>query len=689
MTYPDDNSHYYNKVAVFDSHSVNTILNDETQISFGPIEFSFFDKLSQYYDLIKKKYYADKKEVENKNEIFHDRFKATFSSKSDIGKVVNELNKNKNIDDIINVSRITEEDNNKNDAAIKRKGEIISLDIEKKSLEYQEHINNIKKLLKTTKLISNYISTDKINELNQEIETYHSLDKITKSEGISQFTDYDIYNLGSDEWVKFISAAKDYFESIEAENIDTCLFCGQNTSKVEVIDKYWIYLQSDSKSKMNEISKKISEKEDNYKMISSIFEQHSIVINYISNTNQHLHKVLNDYIAIIKNECMKIIKKIDNLNSETQILIPKFDLKLLNNEIKFYEEKINALNHDEFENEIKKLNIQILNHNDKLKVPSMLDSINIYINNIIWLDIKPIFSTSFITNFQNRLFSKYVNNNYIETFIKECENLGMDLEVNINSRGKKGATLNKLVINNVQAGHVLSEGEQKAVALANFITETELLNDNFCLIFDDPVSSLDLEWREKISKRLVEVAKTKQVVIFSHDLPFIKQIEEYTSKEKVQCTNQVISRYGLHSGIISHENTPWISSTVKERTSMLNREKQELSSLYNKMTNSKEENEYKMRADNWFEKLREAWERSIEEVVFNGAILRFGRSVQTQKLRKVNFTTEDYEKIESGMGNVTKWVHDNSINLGEIIAKPDDMDESLEHFTSFVKEYRK
>ena len=57
------------------------------------------------------------------------------------------------------------------------------------------------------------------------------------------------------------------------------------------------------------------------------------------------------------------------------------------------------------------------------------------------------------------------------------------------------------------------------------------------IILDDPVTSLDLEWRDTIAKILAKEAKNRQVIVFTHDLPFLylllKSAEENVLKKEV------------------------------------------------------------------------------------------------------------------------------------------------------------
>ena len=72
---------------------------------------------------------------------------------------------------------------------------------------------------------------------------------------------------------------------------------------------------------------------------------------------------------------------------------------------------------------------------------------------------------------------------------------------------------------------VLSEGEKRAVALADFLTEVALDTGSGGIVLDDPVTSLDLEWSAVIASLLVNEAKKRQVVVFTHNLPFVHYLK--------------------------------------------------------------------------------------------------------------------------------------------------------------------
>ena len=70
---------------------------------------------------------------------------------------------------------------------------------------------------------------------------------------------------------------------------------------------------------------------------------------------------------------------------------------------------------------------------------------------------------------------------------------------------------------------VLSEGEQKAVSLAMFLTEAELSRANVPLVFDDPVNSLDNRVIEQFAHMLMEL--NQQVIVFTHNRLFLDALQ--------------------------------------------------------------------------------------------------------------------------------------------------------------------
>jgi wobble nucleotide-excising tRNase len=72
-------------------------------------------------------------------------------------------------------------------------------------------------------------------------------------------------------------------------------------------------------------------------------------------------------------------------------------------------------------------------------------------------------------------------------------------------------------------------------------------------VFDDPISSLDHKWRDKVAKRLVEEARVRQIIVFTHDLIFLNDIEEAAELSGIPCETRHIRQTPTMAGIVNND----------------------------------------------------------------------------------------------------------------------------------------
>ncbi len=72
------------------------------------------------------------------------------------------------------------------------------------------------------------------------------------------------------------------------------------------------------------------------------------------------------------------------------------------------------------------------------------------------------------------------------------------------------------------------------MCLALFITELRYQKTP-CVVFDDPVNSLDHEISEKFAARMIELSKTgMQVIVFTHNLLFARQLVSAVNESEIK-----------------------------------------------------------------------------------------------------------------------------------------------------------
>ena len=171
-----------------------------------------------------------------------------------------------------------------------------------------------------------------------------------------------------------------------------------------------------------------------------------------------------------------------------------------------------------------------------------------------------------LTEKETELFQAVIAEDYKEQLQKECAALDCNLPVELSAHGERGQTIRSLTI---KGGHspneILSEGEQRAVALADFLTEVGLNPANAGIVLDDPVTSQDHQRKDHIARRLVREAKVRQVIVFTHDLVFLTMLAAAAEDSGAEMLTHWVERDGKgRPGQISLDDCP--ATTPQYRT---------------------------------------------------------------------------------------------------------------------------
>jgi hypothetical protein len=202
-------------------------------------------------------------------------------------------------------------------------------------------------------------------------------------------------------------------------------------------------------------------------------------------------------------------------------------------------------------------------------------------------------------------------------------------------------------------GEVLSEGEQRACALAFFLAEARTSGSRGGLVFDDPSISFDAERVEHVARRIAQLAASRQqVIVFSCDLVFAWCLQEAAEKRDVGFAVRPIGRLGDSVGIV-RGNQSWPGEPLKTRLGRLRATLQNLEAHARKA----EIDEYEAGAKTLAGDIREAWECAIEEELFRGVVMRFQRDVKVLKIRKVLVTPDLTAEVIAGMDETSPYHH--------------------------------
>ena len=289
--------------------------------------------------------------------------------------------------------------------------------------------------------------------------------------------------------------------------------------------------------------------------------------------------------------------------------------------------------------------------------------------------------TQEITRQGTTIVRKNLTPELLAAFKKELIALGASrLPVSVKPSGATGETTHEMLLEGanalgrVRTSQVLSEGEARVIAIAGFLAELQLAPHGNGIVLDDPVSSLDHVFTGKIAARLAREGLKRQVVIFTHNIAFLMELEDACmalakAGTPLTLTVHTLRRSGKSAGITT-DGAPWYLLKVKQRVQHLVESVHKIKPLY-------QDNiaEYNEKAAHVYGLLREAWESCIEDDLFYNVVCRYRNSVQTLKLIQVEIEDSDIHQIDLHMSKASTWMtgHDKSKALHHDRPAPDEL----------------
>jgi hypothetical protein len=162
--------------------------------------------------------------------------------------------------------------------------------------------------------------------------------------------------------------------------------------------------------------------------------------------------------------------------------------------------------------------------------------------------------------------------------------------------------------------------------------------------------------------RLAALATTRQVIVFTHDLPFYCELKTKAEREKVPVEIRSIQAAGRLVGAV-RVGAPFIAMSVADREAVL----QELINKANNAQSSGTPEEVATIAFQFYGGLRSTWERAVEELLFNKVVSRFEEEVKTKSLTGAIVDEEAIKTVFAAMSKCSGLIdgHDHAVAVNE------------------------
>ena len=259
------------------------------------------------------------------------------------------------------------------------------------------------------------------------------------------------------------------------------------------------------------------------------------------------------------------------------------------------------------------------------------------------LDLASAIDTSSLSRQALKIAKEVITDALCEALHRELDSLnGFRLSVEFAKKGESGDVLHFLRLRKAPRGtkieDILSEGEHRCLAIAAFLAELNQSGHKSAIVLDDPVSSLDHKYRDAVATRLVEEAKSRQVVVFTHDLAFLYAIHQAAAEAQVTMRTQALARTAQGTGVPVDGLYPEamsLNDLIKHLRTLANDVK----------TMDVNDPDRRGRVADCYDLIRAAWERVVEATLLCSTVGPFEKDVHTQKLRGVEVTDEDHKTV--------------------------------------------
>jgi ABC-type transport system involved in cytochrome c biogenesis ATPase subunit len=211
---------------------------------------------------------------------------------------------------------------------------------------------------------------------------------------------------------------------------------------------------------------------------------------------------------------------------------------------------------------------------DRIELKQRLGEIESYLEDAKWVQRAMQLEARFpqllrsLTETAKVASERLLNTDFTRRFEDECAALRAPV-VKLEFPGREGkAARRKTVSASHKPSAILSEGEQKVIALSDFLAEAALRLTPAPIVFDDPVTSLDYRRIREVADRIAYLAVNRQVVVFTHNIWFATELLSRFEKDRKRCTYYSITDEPTAGTVVAGNHPRW--DTVKDTRGKIN-----------------------------------------------------------------------------------------------------------------------
>lgn len=559
----------FSRMSVFDSPAVNLHVDDDLSYVYTPATLALFNHVNKAIQAVQARAEAESKSLKSNPATILSRFKRT----SELYPLIETLGASTDIDDLAKRARTDEAATTRVDELQRTIGALRSNATQGQLAAARRALKVLDECLTWTSVVSDF-------DFDAQQAAHTRRGALAVDYALFRSELFAAANLPAepdDSWEAFIEAGEAYRQHLEEQGVasaGSCLYCRQDLSPeaADLLARYAAYLQDKLATDIAELDRVLEAGRDrlatSWNNVSaylgeakeaSTIEKWEVELATLHHTREAM---LPDLLAqpVPPAATTEAIERSATVLARARAEIAANEASL---QIQLQDAGV-ALT--ENERELAELEGQI-------ELGRVLPQLRVIVEGAKRADRLSTLARKLpplqrqVTELSKVASQQLINNNFEALFAEECRALRAP-DIKVEFVGRQGvAQRRKVLRGSHRPSLVLSEGEQKVLALADFLAEARLTGITAPIIFDDPVSSLDHRRINEVADRVTSLADDNQVIVFTHDILFATNLLARFEKSKRCVYYQVTDDGG--KGEVAHATGPrW--DTVKFLTGKVN-----------------------------------------------------------------------------------------------------------------------
>jgi len=678
------------EISVFDSRVANIHVEEENSLAYTPHPMKIMERLVDLCTLFKKR--LEDEIVEIKKQTPEIIANPACSNETEVGKFLSKVKNGEIAEEIPEINILTKDE----ETLLAQLSNDMNVDQKETAENLRSIISRLSNFERQIKKMDESTSKQKATELQTMSEDLRAKKSASRLASKELSNGVPLEGVGSDVWKLLWDAARKYStqfaysgESFPVVSSDSrCVLCQQELSesskaRLKVFEEFiQDEVQKNEKAANEALASFREEISDNAVSMKELREGVRILRDEVKNSE--IAELVRLYAIKLKLKLRSLLRA--NYDLENEHPVPGNNL--IQQLISSLNERMENLGTDEEKERQKSLMSKFEELRDRkwfegIKVDVLAEIERKKRISHLQSAIESVHSIS-VTKKNTVLSKALITERLRNQFAHEIEQLNLtDLKVEIEqATGQYGISrfrLNFSGTDSSNAGEILSEGEHRCVAFAGFMAEIVTNNNTSAIILDDPVSSLDHLHREVIAKRLANEGCNRQIVVFTHDLPFLFMLRNACAEEddpslRSEVALRHVQKRQQSPGYCRNEPPEKAQDAMSRVISI----KVHLKNCKVQYENDPDSREWLTTGRGILDDVRQAWECAVEEAV--SPVLRtFQNKVNTKGFKKLSaITEEDANVMRSSFGRCSKLLHNASLSENPVSPKPEKIGIELE-----------